>query len=69
MRGRIRVKEAAKALNVSEQFIRIGLRLEKLPIGAAVKMSGEYTYYISPEKLRAYIGDARYNECFGEEEL
>lgn len=50
------VKEAAKKLGKSEQFIRIGLQQNILPIGVAVKMSSKWTYHISPKLLNEYIG-------------
>ena len=53
---RIKVKEAAKMLGVSEQYIRIGLQRKILPIGSCVMMSSKWTYHISPEKLYAYLG-------------
>lgn len=52
---RITVKEAAKRLGVSEQFIRIGLQQNRLPIGTAVKMSSVWTYYITAELVENYI--------------
>lgn len=52
---RVTVKQAAKLLGVSEQFIRIGLQQGVLPIGAAVKMSERHTYYISEKKLNEYL--------------
>lgn len=56
---KITVKEAAERLNVSEQFIRIGLQRQTLPIGSAVKMSSRWTYNISPKLLKEYIGDGK----------
>ena len=53
---RITVSQAAQILNVSEQFIRIGLQTGKLPIGSAVKMSSRWTYHISEHLLDQYIG-------------
>ena len=54
--NRVTVKEAAQILNVSEQFIRIGLQTGKLPIGSAVKMSSRWTYHISEHLLDQYTG-------------
>lgn len=51
----ISVKEAARILNKSQQFIRIGLQQGVLPIGVAVKMSNKWTYHISRKKLLEYI--------------
>ena len=53
--NRIKVSEAAKLLGVSEQFVRIGMQRNLLPIGTCVKLSGKYTYYISKNRLEAYI--------------
>ena len=53
---RITTAEAAAILNVSPQFVRIGLQQEKLPIGTAVKMSGRWTYHISARLLEDYSG-------------
>lgn len=51
------VKEAAKLMNKSEQFIRIGLQRNILPIGNAVlNPGGKYSYYISPELFEKYTG-------------
>lgn len=56
MKNNISIKEAAKIMNKSEMFIRIGLQQGKLPIGVAVKTSSKYTYHISPKLLEEYIG-------------
>lgn len=53
---RITVSQAAQILNVSEQFVRIGLQTGKLPIGSAVKMSSRWTYHISEHLLDQYTG-------------
>lgn len=53
----VSVKECARALGRSEQFIRISLQKELLPIGYAIKLSGNrYSYYISPLLLFNYTG-------------
>lgn len=52
----ITIKEAAKLMHTSEQFVRIGLRNERLPFGTAVKMSTKWTYYISPKLFYEFIG-------------
>lgn len=56
MKNRISVCEAAAILNVSPQFVRIGLQSERLPIGTAVKMSSIWTYHISEALLAQYSG-------------
>ncbi|WP_133016261.1 hypothetical protein [Clostridium cuniculi] len=52
----ISVKEAAKIMGKSEQFVRIGLQRGLLPFGHAIKMSSIYTYYISPKLFEEYVG-------------
>lgn len=52
----ISVKKAAEILGKSQQFIRIGLQRQLLPIGTAVKMSSQWTYHISPKLLEEYVG-------------
>lgn len=63
--SRISVSEAAKLLGVSPQFIRIGMQRGTLPIGAAVKMSSRWTYWISMSKVEKYIGTAIPNQQKG----
>lgn len=55
---KIKVKDAAALLGVTEQFIRIGLQRGQLPIGSAVKFKSRWSYHISPALLSAYIGKA-----------
>lgn len=55
----VSVKEAAEILGVSQQFVRIGLQRQLLPIGTAVKMSTRWTYHISPKLLQEYIGEGK----------
>ena len=50
------VGQAARLMNKSEQFVRVGLQRGILPFGYAVKMSTHYTYYISPQKFTEYTG-------------
>lgn len=52
----MKVKEAAKLLGKSEQFVRIGLQRGILPFGYAVKMSSKWTYHISEAKIYKYLG-------------
>ena len=55
---RVSVKDAAKELNVSEQFVRIAMQQGKLPIGIAIKLTGErFTYLITRSKLDNFIND------------
>ncbi len=51
------VKDCAKMLGKSEQFIRESLKRGKAPFGFATKMdSGNFSYHISPKLLNEYIG-------------
>lgn len=59
------VKQAAQILGKSEQFIRIGIQRGILPIGSAVKLSTQWTYYISEAKLYDYVGYRK--EKFGDD--
>jgi len=50
------VEEAAKAMGVSIQFLRMGLRQNKFPFGVAVEMSpNSYRYWISRERFEQYM--------------
>lgn len=53
---RVSVTEAARRLEVSPQFVRIGMQRGTLPIGTAVKMSSKWTYHISAPLLDMYAG-------------
>ena len=55
----IPVNVVAEILGVSQQFVRIGLQQKTLPIGSAVKLSTKWTYHISYELLKNYIGEER----------
>lgn len=54
--SKILVTEAATILNMSPQFVRVGLQRGCLPIGTAVKMSTKWTYHISEPQLATYSG-------------
>ena len=56
MENRLKVKDVARLMGVTENFVRKGIRDGILPFGYAVKTSSEYTYYISPEKFEEYTG-------------
>ena len=45
------VKEAAKQMGVSEQFIRLGLQQGRFPWGYAVKMRKRYSYFINSRRF------------------
>lgn len=56
MGNKMTVQKAAKLMGVSEQFIRIGLQQGAFPWGNAVKMSSQWTYYISSQKFSEDTG-------------
>ena len=58
----IPINVVADLLNKSPQFVRIGLQNQRLPIGSAVKMSSQWTYHVSYEMLKNYIGIDKINE-------
>lgn len=63
---RITVKDAARCLGKSDQFVRIGLQRGLLPFGNAVPGTGEnWNYYINPSKFRDYVGAEAFNSFFG----
>lgn len=56
-KSRMTIAECARLMNVSEQFVRVGLQKEVLPFGYAVRISGgRWTYYISREKFEESTG-------------
>ncbi len=57
--NRISIQNVAELLNCSQQFVRIGLQQQRLPIGTAVKMSSTWTYHISYELLKNYVGEQK----------
>jgi len=57
----IPINIVAEIIGKSQQFVRIGLQQKTLPIGSAVKMSSEWTYHVSYELLKNYIGLERIN--------
>lgn len=65
---KITVKEAAKIMGKSNQFVRMGLQQKTLPFGAAVKMSGEkFSYYISPKKFYEFVGKTKKDAMNGDD--
>lgn len=54
--NRLSIKEAAALMNVSEQFIRVGMQRNLLPFGFAVKNKSKWCYYISPVKFTEATG-------------
>lgn len=56
LKNRMTVQETAMLMNVSPQFVRIGLQKGLFPWGYAVRMSTKWTYYISPQKFKEHTG-------------
>lgn len=57
MEQTLTVKEAAKLMGKTENFIRIGLQRKLLPFGFAVKTGKErWSYFISRPKFEASTG-------------
>lgn len=64
MKENVSVADTAKVLGKSEQFVRIGLQRNLLPLGVAIKISScRYSYHISPKLLREYIGDYQLDQA------
>ena len=62
---KISVKEAARCMGKSDQFVRIGLQRGLLPFGNAVPGTGAcWNYYINPTKFRDYVGADQFNSFF-----
>ncbi len=58
----IPIQIVAELIGRSQQYVRIGLQQQRLPIGSAVQMSSEWTYHVSYELLKNYVGIERINE-------
>lgn len=56
---KIPITIVADLLGKSQQYVRIGLQNQQLPIGSAVKMSSMWSYHISYELLKNYVGEER----------
>lgn len=66
---KVSVLLASKVLDVSPQFIRIGLQREKLPFGIAVLMNKRWVYHISPNLLSEYVGNSDWLKEYEKEEV
>ena len=63
---KITIREAARCMGKSDQFVRIGLQRGLLPFGNAVPGTGsKWIYYINPAKFREYVGAEAFNSFFG----
>lgn len=52
---RLSVKEAAQRMGIPPRLLQIGLQQGKFPFGTAVKMSSEWTYYISRTRFELWM--------------
>lgn len=70
---RISTRAAAQCMGKAENFVRIGLQRGLLPFGSAVPTSGSgkprYSYYISPDRFRDYVGPSQFDQFFGAKEV
>ena len=63
---KISVKEAARCMGKSDQFVRIGLQRGLLPFGKAVPGTGRcWNYYINPAKFKEFVGAEQFSTFFG----
>lgn len=62
---KISVVQAAKCMGKNEQFIRRGLQTKALDFGSAVKYEKQWSYHISPERFRNYVGPQKFDTFFG----
>jgi len=59
-KDRMSVAECAILMNVSEQFVRVGLQKGKLPFGYALQISANrFTYWISAKLFAQTTGITR----------
>ena len=56
---KVTIKKAANLMGTSEQFVRIGLRNNRVPFGSAVKLSSKWIHYISPRLFYQYIDNKK----------
>lgn len=61
------VSLAAKLMDVSPMYVRVGLRDNRLPFGTAVQISGsQWTYHISPGLFKEYLDGTSLKNYFEE---
>jgi len=52
---RLSITEAAKAMDVDPQFLRLALQQGRFDFGVAVKMKGRFAYYINANRFFGYM--------------
>ena len=66
MGARVSVAEAAARMGVTPQFLRMGLRANRLPFGTAVRMpGGRWSYYINARRFERYMAGMDMGEATG----
>lgn len=55
--NRLTIKEAAEAMGISQQFLRVGIQKGIFTFGKAMQLSGEkYVYYINKNHFEEETG-------------
>ena len=55
------IQDASKIMHMTEQFIRLGLRQQRLPIGIAVKTTdNRWTYDVQEHLIKEYLGEKKF---------
>lgn len=55
--GQMTVEQAAEIMDVTPMFLRMGMRQDKFPFGAAVKMRKQWRYYINEKRFYEWLRD------------
>lgn len=63
---KIPVPLASKMLGKSDQFVRTALQAGTAPFGFASKTRTKWSYHISPNKLKDYVGSETYYQFVSE---
>lgn len=58
--------QAAEVMGISLPTLYRGMRAGRLPIGSAWQNAKRWTYLISPELLKNYVGERAFNSYFYE---
>lgn len=65
----IPTRVVAQILGKNEQWVRLGLQRNQLPFGSAVQTSSQYSYHVSYELLKNYVGEDRIKAYESKKEL
>lgn len=55
----IPIRIVAQILGKNEQWVRLGLQRQQLPIGTAILTGTQWSYHVSYELLKNYVGVER----------